>query len=240
MPSQEQAKACAILAAAGIGSRFAKSGGYQPKQFLQLAGRPIYQWPLLQLYNHEQVDRIVIMTLAEMVPAIQSEINDFARAGRISVQVGGSTRQESVRLGLESLAKAGKKPEMVLVHDAARPFLSKQMISAAIEAVEKYGACTAAIPASDTIKRIERNQVVQTLDRNELVLVQTPQAARFDWLVSAHEHALKNSLDATDDAALLEAAGFTVTVIAGSKLNLKLTEPEDLLLAEAIAAVSGF
>lgn len=237
MAEPDSRSVCAILAAAGIGSRLAEKLDLKAKQFFQLAGRPIYQWSLLQLCKHPEIRYTVVVTLEEMVSTIDSEVAALGLADRVMVTAGGVTRQQSVRLGLSALSMLSPAPELVLVHDAARPFVSETIIDLSISAARKHGASTTAVPASDTIKKVEGELVAGTLDRKSLVLVQTPQVSRLDWLVSAHEKGVSLSVAATDDASLLESAGYPVAVVPGSKLNLKITEPDDLVLAEAIAAI---
>lgn len=237
MVDRTSAQTCAILAAAGSGTRLANTTNGQSKQFYNLRGRPIYQWPLLQLCHHKQLAMVAVVTRLDAVSRLQDEISRLGYVDKVIVTTGGDTRQQSIRAGLNALAARLVDPEFVLVHDAARPFLTADMIDRALNGAKLHGACTAAISASDTIKRVECHLVTETLDRNTLVLVQTPQAARFSWLLAAHEKAFSNGLSVTDDAAVLEYAGHQVAVVQGSKLNIKVTEPEDLLLAEAIATL---
>jgi 2-C-methyl-D-erythritol 4-phosphate cytidylyltransferase/2-C-methyl-D-erythritol 2,4-cyclodiphosphate synthase len=147
---------------------------------------------------------------------------------------GGATRQASVRAGLEALVSC--TPDIVLVHDAARPFASASLITRAIEAAEKTGAAIPALPVTDTVKRIDNAGTIEaTLDRNSIRLVQTPQAFAFPVLFDAHRRALAQGRDDfTDDAALAEWAGIKVSVFAGEPGNIKFTTPEDFARAEAI------
>ncbi len=225
----------AILLAAGIGARCARPGDKSPKQFLAIGKHPVWVWPFLALANHKDIDRIVVTTLPDMVDTIRDHIATLPCNKEVIVTTGGATRQASVRLSLQVLEKAN--PEFVLIHDAARPFLTEQIISDTLEGVRKYGACTIGVTASDTVKKVADGVIVETLDRNTLVLVQTPQAARYDWLLKAHEQALQDDLAVTDDAAILEQAGHKVVIVKGSAHNLKITQPEDLALAEAIASI---
>ncbi len=236
MRSSPAPSICAILAAAGVGSRLAGVAGSGPKQFLALGGRPIYQWSLCELAGHEQVGLVVVATLSDSISTIQAQIEGLGLTGRTIIIAGGSTRQQSVWLGLKELSRRQPPPGYVLVHDAARPFLTREILDATITVVKEKGACTTCVPASDTVKRVQNGQIVETLDRNSLVLVQTPQAARYDWLVDAHEKAIRDQRATTDDAALLESAGYPVAAVSGSRLNIKITEPHDLVLAEVIAA----
>lgn len=240
MNQSKQSSVYAILAAAGLGARLAQSSGLKPKQFLQLRGKPLYQWSLLTLCNHPEIRLTVVATLEEMAPAVRFDVEQLGLSDKVAVIVGGATRQISVSRGLQAISEMNQAPEMVIVHDAARPFLSTDLIDEVISSVRRDGACTACIAASDTIKRTDGARIAETLDRDSLVLVQTPQAAKFEWLVDAHERGKQLDLKATDDAALLEAAGYKVSTAQGSKLNLKITDPEDLVLAEAIANVLAF
>ncbi|MBX9770859.1 MAG: 2-C-methyl-D-erythritol 4-phosphate cytidylyltransferase [Candidatus Obscuribacterales bacterium] len=227
----------AILLAAGIGARCAKPGDKSPKQFLSIGKHPVWVWPYLALSNHKDINQIVVATLPEMVDTVRQYVEKIPSSKEVIVTTGGATRQESVRLSLNVLDQGNNKPDYVLVHDAARPFLTEQIISDTLEGVRKYGACTIGVTASDTVKKVTDGVIVETLDRNTLVLVQTPQAARFDWLLKAHEQARQDGSNVTDDAAILEQAGHKVVVVKGSAHNLKITEPEDLALADALASI---
>jgi 2-C-methyl-D-erythritol 4-phosphate cytidylyltransferase len=224
----------AVLVAAGTGSRFADAGQKRPKQFVALCGYPLYRWPLKALVEHGAVEQIVLATLPDMIPVVEAEVQAAAPAQRVRVIAGGATRQESVWLGLRSLAEAIPAPEFVLIHDAARPFLTPDIIDRTVEAVAKHGACTTCVPVADTIQRVHEGFVMETVSRENLVLVQTPQAARLSWLLEAHQLAKDKGLQATDDAAVLESAGYPVAVVAGALHNLKVTRPEDMIVAEAL------
>lgn len=200
-------------------------------------GKPLFYWPLAMLSSHPRINRIVVASLPDMMDKVEDCVSQIVSSGKISVIGGGATRQESVFNALKALSRMNSvnSADPVLVHDAARPFLTSAIIDETIHGVEQYGACTTAIPAADTIKRVKQNVVEETLDRSCLVVVQTPQAAKFQWLYSAHEQAAAQGLATTDDAALLEAAGHQVMVVPGSAYNLKVTHKEDLVLAEALA-----
>lgn len=235
MPGTEKRRFAAVLVAAGVGARCPVAG--PAKQFATLKGRPLFLWPLSVLAGEPRIGHVVVATLAGMVGAVEAAVRGLGPACPVSVIAGGATRQESVRLSLDTLSAMACPPEFALVHDAARPFLSPELVAATMEAVAKHGACTAAVAASDTVKRMKAGMVEETLDRTELVLVQTPQAGRFDWLVAAHTAAFQAGISATDDAALLEWAGHAVAVVEGSPYNLKVTRPEDLVLSEALASL---
>lgn len=202
----------AIVVAAGGGSRFGA-----PKQFARLGRATVLDRSLVTA--RRCADGVVVVLAADA---------KWSAPDGVLEAVGGATRSESVRAGLALVAEDA---EIVLVHDAARPFASPLLYRAVIEAVR--GGADAAIPAlvvADTIKRIEGNRVVATIDRSNLVVVQTPQAFRAAALREAHAA----NAEGTDDAALVEAAGGTVVVVAGERRNFKITVPDDLEIAAAL------
>lgn len=228
----------AILVAAGAGQRLASAGESQPKQFMDFRGQPLFMWPLEMLVQHPRIENIIVVTVPDKVLVVEKAISEAELSKKVRVIGGGATRQESVWCGLRAVAKEKDIDEsLVLVHDAARPFLTTEIIDATIAGAEECGACTAAIPVSDTIKSVRSGIIESTLDRTHLISVQTPQAGRLDWLLEAHERARKKGLAATDDAALLEAIGHKVKVVPGSSCNLKVTSRDDLILAEALAQI---
>jgi 2-C-methyl-D-erythritol 4-phosphate cytidylyltransferase len=145
---------------------------------------------------------------------------------------GGEQRQDSVR---HALAEVGPETEIVLVHDAVRPFLTVEMIEQVVEQAAIHGAAIVALPMKDTVKQVRQDGIIErTVDRRPLWLAQTPQAFRRDWLEEAHRKAQLNNIHATDDALLVELLGRTVVVVEGSGDNIKVTRPEDLDIGEAI------
>jgi 2-C-methyl-D-erythritol 4-phosphate cytidylyltransferase len=207
----------AVVVAAGAGRRY---GGL--KQFSMLGGRPVLEWSV-------EAARTVADEVVLVLPAAQ--MRDVAwQLGCSRVVEGGPTRAASVRAGLSAVPLDA---EIVVVHDAARPLASPQLFSLVIEAVRSGAA--GAVPGlalADTVKRVSGGRVLATLDRSELVAVQTPQAFNAKALRRAHA----SNAEASDDAALLEALGETVVVVPGEARNLKLTEPVDLERLEAWAA----
>jgi 2-C-methyl-D-erythritol 4-phosphate cytidylyltransferase len=225
-----------LLAAGGRGLRF--GGGSVPKQFVELLGIPIYVWSLSTLLEHELINSAVVVAPAEMIAIVQEQLAMHARRFKgkpIDVVAGGDTRQKSVYLGLQS--GNFKSADYVLIHDAARPFLNREIVDRVVSGVIKYGACTVGISPADTIKKIDGEWISETVSRDSLIQVQTPQAARCDWLLAAHEKAEREGHATTDDAAVLEYAGHRVAVIEGGPLNIKLTQPDDLILAKALASI---
>ena len=217
----------AVVVAAGRGLR---AGGAMPKQYRQLAGEPMIRSSLALFSWHGQIGAVQ----AVIHPDDRAPYEAAAAGLRLLPPVmGGATRQASVRAGLEALA--GCAPDIVLVHDAARPFCSTELVSRAIAAGVENGAAIPALEVTDTIKRVDAGgQVVGTVDRAQLRAVQTPQAFAFPALLTAHQRAAKEGReDFTDDAALAEWAGLKVAVFAGESGNMKLTTDEDFARAEA-------
>jgi 2-C-methyl-D-erythritol 4-phosphate cytidylyltransferase / 2-C-methyl-D-erythritol 2,4-cyclodiphosphate synthase len=222
----------AVVVAAGQGVR---AGGDLPKQFRRIAGETLLRRTLSRF--------IVTPTVSFVQPVIRPEDADLVRAETAGLNVlppvfGGATRQASVRAGLEALLS--RKPDIVLVHDAARPFASADLIARAIVAAEKTGAAIPGLPVTDTIKRVDNSGIVETtVDRALLRLVQTPQAFAFPALIAAHRRAAEQGReDFTDDAALAEWAGMKVSVFPGEAGNIKFTTPEDFVRAEAIQSAA--
>lgn len=222
------AQVAAVVVAAGQGLR---AGGEIPKQFRRIAGETLLERALSAFAEAPDVTFVQ--------PVIRPDDVDLVRRLTSGMNVlepvaGGATRQASVRAGLEALVAC--TPDIVLVHDAARPFASASLITRAIAAAEKTGAAIPALPVTDTVKRIDSTGTIEaTLDRNSIRLVQTPQAFAFPALFDAHRRALAQGRnDFTDDAALAEWAGIKVSVFAGEPGNIKFTTPEDFARAEAI------
>ena len=204
-----------IVLAAGGGSRFGAL-----KQYEDLGGRRVLDWSVASI--SAACDGVVVV----VPPADASDVVE----GSGATVAGGTTRSESVRAGLAAIP-AGV--EIVVVHDAARPLASGVLFERVVAAVRAGAdAAVPALPVSDTIKRVEANFVVETLDRAALVAVQTPQAFRAHVLREAHAA----TPDATDDAALVESIGGKVVTVEGERANLKLTTPEDLIVARALLA----
>ena len=212
----------AILVAAGSGSRF---GGARPKQFATLAGRPVLRHAAERLAPHVGL----LQPVGDPAPILKA----LAGLPHLPAVPGGATRQASVRAGLEALAPYA--PDVVLVHDAARPLFPPGTVDDLLRALRSCPGALPAAPVSDTLKRAVAGQVVATVPREGLHRAQTPQAFRFDVLLRLHRAAAADAM--TDDAALLEAAGLPVAVVPGSEDNIKLTYPEDLARMERLLAV---
>jgi len=222
-----QKRTAAIIVAAGRGLR-AGSGG--PKQYRTIGGRTVIARAMDPFCGHPQLFAVQPV----LNPDDTAMFNEAVRDMRYQPPArGGATRQASVHAGLEALAASS--PDIVLIHDAARPFVTPALISRAIDAADATGAAVPAIPVTDTIKLIGASGHIEaTPDRARLRIAQTPQAFRFDVILDAHRRAAKDGRsDFTDDAALAEWAGLTVATFEGDPANMKLTTPEDFVREEA-------
>jgi 2-C-methyl-D-erythritol 4-phosphate cytidylyltransferase / 2-C-methyl-D-erythritol 2,4-cyclodiphosphate synthase len=213
----------AILVAAGSGSRF---GAETPKQFLPIAGQPVIRHAAQALAEH-----VALLQPVGDAGPIEAVLTGIPN--RLPTVPGGATRQDSVRAGLEALEP--HQPDIVLVHDAARPVIPQGTIPALIAALRESPGAIPAAPVADTLKRVVRGVIIETVPRAGLFRAQTPQAFRFADLLKAHRAGLTG---ATDDASLLEATGQTVEIVPGSDDNIKLTYSEDLVRLERIMAAS--
>ena len=220
-----------ILPAAGLGTRMA---GPQPKQFLALDGIPILIHSLRAFAAVPRVTAIYVAVRKLEMERVESQINEFGFAGRVHVVEGGEKRQESVANALSALP--AQPDDIVLVHDAVRPLIDAAIIERTIDAVTETGAAIVGLPAIDTIKQVERTAhgalITATIPREFVVLAQTPQGFRFGLLERAFAEATADGFVGTDEASLLERAGIPVAVVHGSQVNLKITQPGDLELAE--------
>ena len=221
----------AIIPAAGLGTRMA---GPQPKQFLALNGIPIL---IHSLRAFAQVERIAAIYVAVRKPEMErtlAQAAEYGLANRVEVVEGGDNRQESVAHALAALP-AGED-DIVLVHDGVRPLIDAATIERTVDAVIEHGAAIVGLPAIDTIKQVERTAhgalVTSTIPREFIVQAQTPQGFRFGLLQRAFAEAIADGFVGTDEASLAERAGIPVAVVHGSAVNLKITQPGDLELAE--------
>ena len=220
-------RTAAVLVAAGRGLR-AGAGG--PKQYRIIGGQTVIFRAMEPFCRHPRVFAVQPV----LNPDDTAIFNAAARGLRHEPPIGGgATRQASVHAGLEALA--AKKPDIVLIHDAARPFVSQDLISRAIDAVSRTGAAIPAIAVADTVKLVDGNGNVEaTPERARLRIAQTPQVFRFETILDAHRRAAREGrADFTDDAALAEWAGLTVATFEGDGANMKLTTPEDFIREEA-------
>ena len=222
----------ALVPAAGRGLRM---GGSVPKQFLALGGEPLIVQSLRTLQAASVIDRIILAVPSTDIEYCEKEIVSPYRFTKVmKVVAGGAERQDSVR---HALAQVPSDTEIVLIHDAVRPFLTIRMIAEVVAAAKKEGAAIIALPMRDTVKQVRADGMIErTVDRAPLWLAQTPQAFRRDWIETAHGKAHAEGIRATDDAFLVERLGHSVAVVEGSGENIKVTRPEDLVIGEAILA----
>jgi 2-C-methyl-D-erythritol 4-phosphate cytidylyltransferase len=213
----------AIIVAAGAGKRFGEM-----KQFAYLRAKPVLEWTLETFEAHAEVDAVVLV-----LPDEQDLKHYRMRYAKIvDIVRGGDRRQDSVWQGFRIIGAAA--PEIVLVHDGARPLVSADLISRVIAAARSDGAAVPVLPVEETIKEVRDGRVAGTLDRTLLVRAQTPQGFRYDVLKRALEAARRDRFSGTDEAALAERIGIPVTALPGDPRNIKITTPVDIPIAEAL------
>ncbi len=219
-------KVYVLVAAAGRGQRF---GGPTPKQWMECAGAPLLSHTLDALAAAPDLAGLCVVIHPDDSPLYEAALGRSPAAAALALPpaFGGATRQASVRNGLEALAPHA--PDIVLIHDGARPFVSPALVARAIAAAQRYGAAVPATEVTDTIKSVEGDRIVASPDRAGLRAVQTPQAFRFDLILAAHRAAPR--ADMTDDAAVSEAAGHATHVFEGDAGNFKVTTMSDLKAA---------
>ncbi|MBI5698868.1 2-C-methyl-D-erythritol 4-phosphate cytidylyltransferase [Candidatus Saganbacteria bacterium] len=209
-------KIAVIIAAGGTGKRMGR-----PKQFLPLAGRAVVEWTIEVFRKVKDVDQIILVVSGE----------DLERAKNLGVKVveGGEERGDSVKNGLKAISP---DCDLVIIQDGARPLITPDIIEKAIGEAQEHGAVVVGVPVKDTIKKVERGALIveRSLDRDELWHAQTPQIFRYDIITRAYA----KRASATDDAKLVEDLGIKVKMVMGSYENIKITTPEDVIVAEAI------
>jgi 2-C-methyl-D-erythritol 4-phosphate cytidylyltransferase len=217
----------AVIVAAGRGTRFGR-----PKQFLELAGLPMVGWSIRTFAGMPEIDEVVIATEIDWIERMRELSASVAPHRTVTVVAGGSSRQASVFAGVRAVSE---RCDAAFVHDGARPLVREDDVRAGMAEVRAGRAALLAAPVVDTIKVVDAatRAVRETLDRSQLWAAQTPQFALRSDLLRAHERALADGIDATDDAALLERIGVEVAVVASTTENFKVTLPEDVARAEA-------
>jgi len=224
--AQVMAKVSVIIAAAGEGRRFNSRGG---KIFQPIAGEPIFIRALRAFAARRDVCQLLLVVSEADMDEVRRRFGAELRAMKVEPVAGGATRTESVR---NALAKVSREAELVCVHDAVRPCVARAWIDAVFAAAEKSGAAILAYPVHATLKKVSAGGVIEaTISRSGLWEAQTPQVFRRDWLQAAYAAA---EADATDDAAIIEAAGHSVAAVMGDPRNIKITTPADLATAEAV------
>ncbi len=222
--------ASVIIVAAGSGSRL---GLGQAKAFVALGGRPMLRYSLAAIAKVASISEAVIAAPAGTESIARHEAREAGLGIPVKITAGGAERQDSVRI---ALALTSAESELVVVHDAARPFAEPALFQACLDLAARLGGAIAAVAVADTLKRAAGGTITATLKRAGLYQAQTPQAFRRDLLIRAHERAARERVSATDDADLVERAGGRVGLVEASALNLKITTRSDLNLAEALRA----
>lgn len=218
-----------LIPAAGMGARM---GAAVNKQYLSLADRPVLAHTLALFDNHPAIDHICIVSPQKEIDYCRAEVVDrygFAKVGNLIP--GGAERQDSVYNGLSACTAVDN--DIVLIHDGVRPFFPSDRIEQVVATAARTGACVVGVPVKDTIKEVEEGLIRCTPERRRLWQAQTPQAFVFGLIRDAYERARQEGFRGTDDASLVERLGHPVAMIEGSYRNIKITTPEDLILAEA-------
>ena len=222
----------AIIPAAGAGLHPGESSA---RVLMPVGGQSLIRRTLEAFDRCSEIDGITVLVSQRNLLDVTRELERDGWRKAIDIRLGGARRQDSIRLGLDSLRH--EPPDLVVVHDGARPLISDELIHAGLEAAREFGAATAAIPVRHTRKHVDRSGFVHgTVERADLMQIQTPQVFRYDWLMEAHEKAVRERIVVEDDAELIEKLGRPVKVFSGSYRNLKVTTPEDALMVEALLA----
>ena len=219
----------AIIPAGGIGSRM---GLEIPKQFCELNSIPVLAHTLLAFQQTEIISSVIVAAPLDYLARTERVVHDFKLDKVVKIVAGGRLRQDSVQAGLLAL---DSEIDYVAVHDAARPLVSPELITACVLEARKTGAAMAAVPVGDTLKEVNpQGEIQRTIDREKIRQAQTPQVVRVSLLRQAFEVAEKDNFVGTDEASLLEHLGISVMAVNGSEKNFKITRPDDLLIAEAM------
>jgi len=233
-------KVIVIIPAAGLGTRMAppsKASKTPSKQFTELGGTPILIHTLRKFAASSAISAIVVALRKDEIPGfrerLQTAATDILRK-KIDLIEGGEHRQQSVSNAISAIA--AEPDDIILIHDAVRPFVTAEIITDVIRAAEKFGAAIAGLPAVDTIKKVERTAdgalITATIPREHVVMAQTPQGFRYYILKKAFDEAGADGFIGTDEASLVERSGHEVAVVMGSPRNIKITTPGDMELAE--------
>ena len=216
----------AVILAAGKGSRFGEK-----KQFKLLKGAPLLNHVLTAFLKSDLIYEIVVVVPEEQVQQIERKVRSTPETKNIRVVSGGERRQDSVSNGVKALTNECK---LVCIHDAVRPFVTKDMINDTIKRCDEYDGAIIATKVKDTIKRVKNNRIKETINRGEIWQAQTPQSFQREKLEEALKSADADGVTGTDEAFLLERIGYCVSIVEGTSENIKITTPADWVIAEAI------
>ncbi len=225
-------KVTAIIPAAGEGKRLNAK-----KQFIELLGKPLLLTTASVFEECQAVDEIIVVVGEKDIELAKDILKSLKKVK--SVIAGGVKRQDSVYNGLKEVVRE-TEDDLVLIHDAARPLITREIVASAIDEAKVSGAAVVGVPAKDTVKTVdEARNVIETLEREKIWLVQTPQVFRYDLIKEAHERASRVKYTATDDSKLVERLGISVKMVMGSYENFKITTKEDIVTAEAVLKERG-
>ena len=230
-------KTIAIIAAGGKGKRIegVHREGKIPKQFLTLKDKPILAHTIDKFERCELIDEIILVVPEDYLEYCSQKVVDKHGFKKVrKVICGGKERQDSVYSGLKACPN---NTSIVVIHDGVRPLISPDKISELIKICREKKAVVLAVPVKETVKRVEHDNIITTLDRNKLWLTQTPQTFEYKLILDAYEKAKKNNFTGTDDSALVERLGYEVTILEGDYKNIKITTAEDLQVAEKLLEV---
>jgi len=217
----------AIVAAGGRGKRMNSSVS---KQFLKIKGHPILYYTLRTFENIKEIESIILVVGKDDIKKAQEEIVKHYRFKKVKIVPGGKERQDSIYNGLRKLSP---QTDIVVIHDGVRPFVSKRLIKDSIQAARIFGAVGVAVPVKDTIKIVDKSNIIKsTPERHTLRAIQTPQTFKYDIIMKAYEKVFADGFYGTDDTVFVERLGIPVKIIEGAYENIKITTPEDILIAE--------
>lgn len=220
----------ALVPAAGMGKRMGAGGVNKP--FLRIGDKPILAETLLRLESSTEISDIYVIVSKEAEDRCREDIVRQYNLKKVTkIVIGGVERQDSVKNGLDAIES---RCDVVMIHDGIRPFVTPELIDESILETWKYGATVVAVPVKETVKTVSYDrEILETLDRNKLWLAQTPQTFKYDIIKKAYENAFENGIYGTDDSALVELLGIKIRIITGFYENIKITTPEDLVIAKA-------
>lgn len=220
-------KVSAIIPAAGSGERFGEE-----KQFKLLSGRPLFFHTLKLFLQSDYIDEIIVAVPSANVGSTHRDVLSMSAGKPVKVVAGGTRRQDSVKNGIDV---SDSDSTLVCIHDAARPFVTEDLIQRSISACEFADGAVVGIPSKDTVKFSENGLVKETLDREKIWLAQTPQCFHKNKLLQALYYAETENLTGTDESALMEAMGFSIKLVEGDSNNFKITTKDDWIRAEIVA-----
>jgi len=220
-------KVSAIIPAAGSGERFGEE-----KQFKLLSGRPLFFHTLKLFLQSDYIDEIIVAVPSANVDSTHRDVLSMSAGKPVKVVAGGTRRQDSVKNGIDV---SDSDSTLVCIHDAARPFVTEDLIQRSISACEFADGAVVGIPSKDTVKFSENGLVKETLDREKIWLAQTPQCFHKNKLLQALYYAETENLTGTDESALMEAMGFSIKLVEGDSNNFKITTKDDWIRAEIVA-----